>query len=159
MDERKTFNPRPAAAAGTTASSTRKHHTIPRHLRLGRWRHIFNLHAGITQGQVHELDMSSDGMMLFVGLEIGGTNLKAGILDGETGKLIGSFRQEPLLLPKGSLDYVGPEVCSGCCCGRLYHVVVQSIQCNCCDIRLTFLEFSMACFRKMCAHSTSSPVE
>lgn len=36
-------------------------------------------------------------MALFVGLEIGGTNLKAGVLDGETGQLVGSFKQEPLL--------------------------------------------------------------
>lgn len=51
-------------------------------------------------------------MMLFVGLEIGGTNLKAGILDGETGKLAGSFRQEPLLF-NGSQD-VESEVKSAC---------------------------------------------
>lgn len=51
-------------------------------------------------------------MMLFVGLEIGGTNLKAGILDGETGKLVGSFRQEPLLFD-GSQD-VEPEVRPAC---------------------------------------------
>lgn len=54
-------------------------------------------------------------MMLFVGLEIGGTNLKAGILDGETGKLVGSFRQEPLL-SNGSED-VEPEVRPACCKG------------------------------------------
>lgn len=34
--------------------------------------------------------------MLFVGLDIGGTNIKAGVLDGSTGHLVGSPRQEPL---------------------------------------------------------------
>ena len=85
--------------------------------------------------------------MLFVGLEIGGTNLKAGILDGETGKLIGSFRQEPLLQSEGSHDCIGPEVSSVYRCGRLYHVIVQRDQWRCCDMHAIFLQLSMACFR------------
>lgn len=43
--------------------------------------------------------------MLFVGLDIGGTNIKAGVLDGSTGHLVGSAVQEPL--PKER----SPEVC------------------------------------------------
>lgn len=34
--------------------------------------------------------------MLFVGLDIGGTNIKAGVLDGSTGELVGNPVQEPL---------------------------------------------------------------
>lgn len=80
--------------------------------------------------------MSKDGMMLFVGLEIGGTNLKAGILDGETGKLLGSFRQEPLL-SNGSKD-VEPEVRPACSL-REVAVVVLSNRWRC--VQLFFFGF------------------
>lgn len=49
--------------------------------------------------------------MLFVGLEVGGTNLKAGVLDGDSGQLLGDFQQERL--SKGSSG-CEPEVCLKC---------------------------------------------
>lgn len=56
--------------------------------------------------------------MLFVGLDIGGTNIKAGILDWDTGELVGSPEQEQL--PKHPKDR-SPEVrCKrGTCCTSL----------------------------------------
>eukprot|EP00752_Nemacystus_decipiens_P009566 g8546.t1 len=44
--------------------------------------------------------------MLFVGLDIGGTNIKAGVLDGSTGHLIGNPLQEPLPKLKRSPELV-----------------------------------------------------
>lgn len=41
-------------------------------------------------------DSRSGGKMIFMGLEIGGTNLGAGVLDGETGELLGRPHKEPL---------------------------------------------------------------
>lgn len=41
-------------------------------------------------------DSRSADKMIFVGLEIGGTNLGAGVLDGETGELLGRPQKEPL---------------------------------------------------------------
>lgn len=55
----------------------------------------------------HLFPMSFDDSMLFVGLDIGGTNIKAGLLDGETGELVAGVKEE--VLPKDGGDRA-PEV-------------------------------------------------